>query len=225
MANVTMFNPAMDSSDRHVDVFFPAEAGSYPLIAYAHGLDNRPSDYTRLFRGLVSFGFVVACHRACHTGCHDDKSSLPLDPDGYAHYYKQQLLVIEWARQQAAGNSSSVFAQKVNFTQGVAAAGHSMGGQSTVFCSSYRNASAVGIAAMVTHHAYTHQHPAPTVPFLLMTGKKDDVAAAMMSSKVFRAEGGNATKGLVNKREWERGVPQRPPAVPAHAPAIRPTDQ
>ena len=167
MSNVTLTNPAMDSSDRSIDVFYPAEEGSFPLIAYAHGLDNGPSDYTPQFEGLVSFGYIVVCPRACHTGCHDDKASLRGDPSGFAHFYKQQLLAIEWAKKQASSNST-IF-RKADFTNGVAIAGHSMGGQSTVFSASFRNASANGIAAAVMHHAYTHEYPAPTIPFLAFT--------------------------------------------------------
>lgn len=104
--------------------------------------------------------------RACNIGCIDDLTSLPGDPPAFAHYYKQQLHVIDWAKTIP----DDIF-KTVNFTGGVGVAGHSMGGQATLFSSSYRNASEHGITAAVMHHAYTHEYPGPTVPFLAMTGE------------------------------------------------------
>lgn len=59
-----------------------------------------------------------------------------------------------------------------DFKWGVGIAGHSMGGQSTVFASSLGNASGSNITAAVMHHAYTHAYPAPQVPFLAFTGEQ-----------------------------------------------------
>ena len=152
----------MDSSDHRINVVYPAENGSFPLIAYAHGLDNDAGkDYSDLFSGLASFGYVITAHFACKEGCKDDRAGHWLDPPGFAHYYKQQLLAIRWAREQAA--SGNAVLRKVDFTRGVGIAGHSMGGQSTVYSSSYTNASAHNITAAVMHHAYTHEYPAPQV--------------------------------------------------------------
>jgi hypothetical protein len=109
--------------------------------------------------------YVIASPRACDIGCADDKASLPDDPLGFAHYYMQQLKAIDWAKTVP----DDVF-KTVNFTAGVGIAGHSMGGQATVFSASYQNASDHGIKAAVMHHAFTHEYPGPSIPFLAMTG-------------------------------------------------------
>merc|ERR1712070_1066212 len=81
---------------------------------------------------------------------------------------------------------------------GVGVAGHSMGGQATVYSSS---AAGVGydIKAAVMHHAYTHSFPAPEVPFLAFTGTKDRTAPPSMTHGFYEAEGANPARGLVNK--------------------------
>jgi alpha-beta hydrolase superfamily lysophospholipase len=186
-------------------VFYPvikgtaADGKTFPLIVYAHGDDSGDpgAHYKPLFEGLNSFGYIVAAARACNTGCKDDHANLPLDPGGFGHYYKEQLKVIQYAKQQA--NLSDAIFSQVNLTNGVGIAGHSMGGQSTVFASSYANATQNGITAAVMHHAYTHSYPAPTIPFLAMTGTSDLIASHKMTENYYHAQDACPTKGLVNK--------------------------
>ena len=159
-----------------------ADAGPAPFrfIAYAHGdggggiLD--PPAYFELLNAIASFGYVVASPRACDVGCIDDRTTLPFDPPAFGHFYMQQLDVISWAKTVP----DPLFAT-VNFTGGVGVAGHSMGGQATLFSSSYRNASDYDIRAAVLHHAFTHQYPGPAVPFLAMTGTDDHIAPPKMT--------------------------------------------
>lgn len=200
MTNVTLINQRMDSSDLRVDVYFPVTGGngSFPLIAFAHGLKNRPTDYLQLFSGIVSFGYVVVVPWACYVGCKDDTSTLPFDPPGFRNYYKQQLLALDWAFASAvAGNTSALM--KINTSSPAGISGHSMGGQSTLFSSSYSNASNHKVAAAVMHHAYTHEYPAPLVPFLAFTGKEDLIAPASMTEHFFTSEGASTSKGFVYK--------------------------
>jgi hypothetical protein len=158
---------------------------------------------------LVSFGYIITAHWACKNGCKDDKASLPLDPLGFAHYYKQQLLAIDWAKNQAKLGNSTIFA-KLNCSQGVGIAGHSMGGQATVFSSSFSNATNHGISAAVMHHAYTHKYPAPQIPFLAFTGARDDVAISKLTDRFVNASGGSTSKGLVNKKDANHFEPEDP---------------
>ena len=89
-SNTTITLSSLDSSDRRVILHFPIDPAtnacypnkSFPLISYAHGLDNEVTDYTRLFTGIVSFGYIIAAHHACKEGCHDAPLSLHLDPPG-----------------------------------------------------------------------------------------------------------------------------------------------
>lgn len=85
-----------------------------------------------------------------------------------------------------------------------------MGGQSTVFSSSFSNASNHGIVVAAFHHAFTHEYPAPQIPFLAFTGKEDDVASHTMSEDVFNAAGGCTTKGLVDKKDANHFEPEDP---------------
>ena len=82
----------------------------------------------------------------CHSPHH---AATPTRPacSGFGHYYKQQLKVIDWANAQAA--------LPINKTCGVGVAGHSMGGQSTLYSAAY-NSSTHNIKAAAMHHAFTH---------------------------------------------------------------------
>ena len=215
MASTTLQNVAtLDSSDQRVNLHYPVTTNntpindnhSFPLIAYAHGLDNAATDYTKLFESLVSFGFIVAAHWSCLEGCSDDKTSLPYDPPGFGHYYQQQLLVVDWMRNQTSLPCS------INFTVGVAIAGHSMGGQSTLFSSSLNNASQHGIVVAAMHHAFTHEYPAPSIPFLAFTGSEDVIAWSTMTEKFYNAaaEGHNQTRGYINKADADHFEPEDP---------------
>ena len=86
--------------------------------------------------------------------------------------------VLEWARNQTHNSSPPPPISRINFDLGFGIAGHSMGGQATLFSSSSQNATAYDIRAAVYHHAFTHIFPAPTVPFVVFTGERDMTAPA-----------------------------------------------
>ena len=160
----------MDSSDQLIDVFFPSGPASvgltFPLLCYAHGdSSSTPADhYPDLFEALVSWGYIVVAPRACPTGCHDDRTSLPLDPSGFAHYYEQQLKAIAWAKNQSALPGGDPALVTLDVSRGVAIAGHSMGGQATLFSAADADALAThDIRVAVMHHAFTHTNPPPLV--------------------------------------------------------------
>ena len=76
-----------------------------------------------------------------------------------------------------------------------------MGGEATVFSSSYNNASDYDIKAAVMHHAFIRdEHPAPQIPFLAMTGSDDSTADPAETEKYFNASGANPHRGFVNKK-------------------------
>lgn len=212
--NITFFFEGMDHSSQLIDVFFPvnvSESARFPMIVYAHGKsDAAPEDhYPDLFRSLVSFGFIIVAPRACPDGCVDDKTSLPHDPSGFGHYYYQQLKAIDWAKNQSTSSQGEpVLRRMLDLSKGVAVAGHSMGGQATLFSSSDADAVADhDIKVAVMHHAYTHSYPAPLVPFLAFTSVFDMTARPRMTRQFFAAEGAAATKGLVNKVKADHSEP------------------
>eukprot|EP00940_MAST-03C_sp_MAST-3C-sp2_P002944 g2944.t1 len=161
-------------------------------IAYAF-------DRQALFPAIASFGFIVVAPRACNTGCKDDRLSLKNDPANFGNFYKQHFVNIEWVRNMT--KTDDIIFSTVDLTHGVGIAGHSMGGQGTVFASSYDNASTYDIRSAVMHHAYTHEYPAPKVPFLAFTGVEDMTAPPKMAEAFFGAEGAAQPRGLVN-RKW-----------------------
>lgn len=193
----------LDSSDQHVDVYYPkaalANSSKFSFISYAHGWggggDQTPKSYGAILTSIASWGYIIAAPQACNRGCEDDSVRLPREAPGFGHFYKQQLLAIEWAK---SGPDKEV-TEMIDFSKGVGIAGHSYGGQATVFSSSYNNASAYDIKAAVMHHAFTHEHPAPQIPFLAMTGSSDIVAGSSMTENYFNAPGANPHRGLVNK--------------------------
>ena len=185
---------ALDESDRRVNVVFPTAEGRFPLVAYAHGFDDRGYvDYTDLFSDLASWGYVVVAPLSCRWGCVGDCKSQKHDPPCFGNYYLQQLKTIEWAQ-----TSPDAKALPINRSAGVAIAGHSMGGQATLFSAAY-NSSSYDIRAAAMHHAYTHEYPAAAVPFLAFTGELDDVAPPKMAESFYRTPGACSTRGLVNK--------------------------
>jgi hypothetical protein len=190
----------LDSTDHQIDCYHAVDpknkSQTFPLISYAHGDGGGGAilnvAYGTLLHKMASFGYVICATRSCNKGCHDDTTSLPHDPRGFGHFYLQQLDVLEWAK-------VSPVTPLIDFSKGVGIAGHSMGGQATVYSSSLKNTSAYEIKAAVMHHAYTHSYPAPLVPFLAFTGAKDTIAPPRMTEDYFNAKGANPIRGLVNK--------------------------
>mmetsp|Transcript_46576 Transcript_46576/g.154411 ORF Transcript_46576/g.154411 Transcript_46576/m.154411 type:complete len:332 (-) Transcript_46576:70-1065(-) len=204
---------SQDCSDRTVDVYTPAvPAGrSVPLISYAHGLFGGGgvdwSGYLIPLSAVASYGFVVAATRACNVGCKEQRNckSVRGDPPCFGDYYRQQIGVLEWAQNESRSRGPAHRAlSAVNHSLGYGVAGHSMGGQATLFASSYGNASASRIRAAVMQHPYSAtQLPAPAVPFLAFTGSADYVAPPRMSEAFYDAAGRQGTaahRGFVNKQ-------------------------
>ena len=121
----------MDSTSRDIAVYYPKGAAGqkFPFISYAHGDGGggarAQAGYAPLLKAMAAFGYVIALPKACDTGCHDDTTTLPHDPTGFAHYYLQQLKVFDFALEQSVAGDA-VFAT-VNASAGVGIAGHSMG--------------------------------------------------------------------------------------------------
>ena len=141
--------------------------------------------YFELLRAMSAFGYVIVAPRACDVGCIDPPhTNLPHDPPGFGNFYLQQLKGIDWAKNMTAARDPMF--TKINWAGGVGIAGHSMGGQATLFSSSYSNFTQYNIKAAVMHHAYTHTYPAPKVPFIVFTGARDTTAPARpMAEKIY----------------------------------------
>merc|ERR1712183_725526 len=101
----------MDGSDKKIDVWYPiGSAGQkFPFIAYAHGdtFGGRTTVFEngKILTAMSAFGYIIAAGESCDAGC-NDLATLPFDPPGFKNYYKQQLLVIDFAKQQAAAGDT-----------------------------------------------------------------------------------------------------------------------
>ena len=212
--NYTSFKVSqMDTTDQWIDVYYPTPTNStnrtYPLLSYAHGLaGGGPIDsiaYQPILESMASYGFILIFTRACNIGCADKCTTLPDDPFCFGHFYYEQLKQIEWAKNSSinVNTPGHSIMKKINHKVGYGVVGHSMGGQATLFSSSYKNATANNIKAAVMQHAYTHQYPSPTIPFLAFTGALDDVAPPSMTHNFFdaaAASGQAPNRALVNKK-------------------------
>ena len=203
--------PTMDITDKTVDVYYPSGAAAsgrrFPLISFAHGLAGGGSvdwlAYNPLLSHIASHGYIVASPRACDLGCAEHCRTLWGDPPCWGNYYQEQLKVLAWAQTNASRADPVMSA--VNHTVGYGVSGHSMGGQATLFSSSFENATRHNIKAAVMHHAFTDsEYPAPTVPFLAFTGTYDVVAFPEQTQRFFDAAataGKVKHRGLVNKKD------------------------
>jgi len=194
----TFSDHRFDWSNTHIDVIYPVtkDNKTFPLISYAHGFSNTADgDYDSLFRTLASWGYVVVAPKTCRYGCFSwwNCKNLPGDPVCYGDYYKMQLLAIDWARERSA-----VGKLPINFAVGVGVAGHSMGGQATLY-SAAMGADSHDIRAAVLQHPFTHTYPSiKNVPFLVFTSTNDTLATPNMSQQIFH----NASvpeRGLVER--------------------------
>ena len=95
---------------------------------------------------------------------------------------------IDWATSAATPLSS-----RINVSAGVGVAGHSMGGQATLYSSSTDGTRTHDIRAAAMHHPYTHSYPKPTVPYIVFTGDKDAIATPAMAEAIYA--GGRGSSG------------------------------
>lgn len=187
----------MDSTSNKVDVWYPKDAGSYPFISYSHGNTAGGSktvgDYDVLLSTMASYGYIIAAHESCDTGCAQGGTDI-LNPPGFKDMYKEQLKVIDWAKQQ----SDDVFSN-VNFEIGVGISGHSMGGQATMKASGSLGMGH-GIKAAVMHHAYSiNVYNAPLVPFAAFTGSADVIATPGQTTAFYSKAADSLPRAYINK--------------------------
>lgn len=189
VSTATFSCPELDLTDPFIEVFYPLDSPEQqtPLVSYAHGLneggtgpDGLVAKFTGLLSEIASYGFVVAATRSCDQGCEGpDRASLPLSPAGFGNFYFEQYRTIECAK--ALAGTSPVF-NKTDFER-VGIAGHSMGGQATMFSGADLEfaPSDYNIKAAVLHNAFGTQAEQLTVPFLAYTGTLDFTARPFMT--------------------------------------------
>lgn len=184
---------AMDITNKHITVFYPTNNPSpSKLIAYAHGyggggIQTTPV-YWEICEKLSSFGYVVTLHHSCDLGCLSDGKI------GFDYYYYEQLKAITWVEEMKEDGEEE-FVKNLDLDDGVAIAGHSMGGQATLFSSAY-NSTSHNIKAAAYHHAWTEDFPTPEIPFISFTSYYDDEAPQdTMGLPIYEIETEGITKG------------------------------
>jgi len=205
----TITSDLFDPSDQGLEIWYPDIAGStFPLVSYAHGMGGGGAllspGYFQLLNSIAGFGYVVVAPRACNLGCAEDRLSLPRDPPNFGNWYKQQLLAIDWAK-----NTSNPLSARINHSPGVGIAGHSMGGQATLYSASNGHPEAYDIRAAVMHHPFTHSYPSPTIPHIVFTGQQDRTATPEMAESIFQTEcdGCRSPKMIANKLDSGHHAP------------------
>ncbi|GMH76015.1 hypothetical protein TL16_g06943 [Triparma laevis f. inornata] len=84
-----------------------------------------------------------------------------------------------------------------------------MGGQSALSSSSYANATDHNITSAAMHHVFTHEYPAPQVPFLAFTGGLDYVAWRSMTKNFYGNPNSDVTtKGIVDRTSANHFEPE-----------------
>jgi hypothetical protein len=205
-------SPVHDASNQDVYVTAPVaevvtggDNLTFPLIAYAHGfLGGGVIDihgYGEFFHQLSSWGFVVAAHASCNTGCAmpyvssrwNSCGGLPeMKPShGWNSFYSETLKTIEFAR----NNSQLPPFDLINFSLGVAIAGHSMGGQSTAYAAGSKCTDEWDIRAAALHHPADGTNGASgrnigeniTVPLAAFTSTGDHICDASLARAIYSA--------------------------------------
>jgi hypothetical protein len=191
--HTTLKVPGLQISSDLVDVYY-ATNSTLPqrFIAFGHGASGgsviQPFVYKSILTALASWGFVIGACRSCIEGTCD------------GDYYKQQLILIDWAKKVGAGGDKIM--SLVNFTGGVGISGHSMGGGSTLMDSSAEQSAPHNIRAAVMLHAYTDSQvkkSVPVIPFLAFTGTSDTTAPSSMTKAFYAAASSSTPRGIVNK--------------------------
>lgn len=161
-----------DGSKLHL--YYPAgtTGEKFPLISYAHGIFGGGFDllgYTALFEQLASWGFVVIAPSACNNGCKDGVKSpwASCNPGAvvadnwmgkrWNTWFGEQIRAIAFAKefQNKSGNEGL---DLIDWSVGVAIAGHSMGGQATAKAAHENCTSHWNIKAAATHHGVSAEN-------------------------------------------------------------------
>lgn len=157
----------LDGTDPSAFVIYPSNGtGPFPLISYVHGLAGGDIDlvgYAELFGQVASYGFIIVAPDSCDFGCTDPSKGAPwsdcagLPPvqpsDLWAPWYAEGLKLIDWAKNMTNQGTDPIF-QKIDWSNGVGYAGHSMGGQAGVIAGNIQCTSRWNIKAIVLHHPF-----------------------------------------------------------------------
>ncbi|MDE3086449.1 MAG: hypothetical protein KGJ77_06750 [Acidobacteriota bacterium] len=202
---VTVFYPSRPTSSFRSVAPPDRRAAPYPLLVFAHGFPSSPDGYTRLLQAWASSGYVVAAPTFPLTN-----PNAPGGPD-LADYVNQpgdlSFVVTQLEAQSRAprGTLSGMVDPEA-----VGAAGHSLGGVTTLglvadsCCQDARVKAAVVMAG--DQLTYPNGHAEfPAIPLLFVHGSADPVVP--YASGIVAFDAASAPKGLLTIRGGDHEAP------------------
>ncbi|MEV8517273.1 chlorophyllase [Dactylosporangium sp. NPDC051484] len=149
----------------------PTTAGRFPVVVFSHGYTRRPEDYLRLFRIWAGAGFIVAAptfpHSVRGSKALDDKDIVNQPGDNAA------VLTAVLALDTAQGDPLQGRIE----SGAVAAAGHSLGGMTTVgmFTKHRDDRLKAGIVLAGGQWPFGVGYSGRPAPILFVHGRQDSV--------------------------------------------------
>lgn len=152
-------------------LYVPAAEGRHPVVVFSHGYTRHPEDYDLLFRTWADAGFLVAAPTFPKTA----RGAADLDIEDLAQQPGDVTAVIDGLMLMGAKKGDPLFG-RVDEAK-VAAAGHSLGGMTTVgLFSSARDARvSAGIVLAGSARTVGTGYDAPGASILFVHGAQDRV--------------------------------------------------
>jgi dienelactone hydrolase len=139
--------------------------------------------YQHHFSDLASFGYVVIAPRSCFMGCPGPTAVLEqpkvtgclpwVDGDGWIYFVHENTRALDYARTQS--DAGVEWASKIDWSKGVGALGHSMGGESLTQLAGAELSAKYNITAAVCEHCLACKETGDLIqtPAMFMTGTGD----------------------------------------------------
>ncbi|MEV0943030.1 alpha/beta hydrolase family protein [Micromonospora wenchangensis] len=179
---VTLWYPARGTAGGAAQRDAPVAAGRFPVVAFSHGLDGRPTDYRALTTRWTAAGFVVAAPMFPHTGKGTDGSVLDvLNQPADVSYVLDEVLALDVkAGDPLRGRLA---------TDRVAAAGHSAGGVTTIglFTTGRDERLRAGVVLAGTGLGVGTAFAGAAAPQLFVHGRADEVVDYAAGRAVYDA--------------------------------------
>lgn len=181
------FQSGSNETTRHMVVHYPSNGTStdrFPLIVYAHGASAGGlimAGYNVHFSSLASYGFVIIAPDSCMLGC----AGGPLH-GGWKTFRFEQIRALEFAKAQ----TSTTWGKIIDWSHGVAIAGHSMGGTSLVLNSAKDVATTYDIKATAVQHGFAigTDYTEISVPTMVFTGTNDSIVFPAITKQIYTGD-------------------------------------
>ncbi|WP_194823566.1 chlorophyllase [Micromonospora sp. S-DT3-3-22] len=179
---VTLWYPARGTAGGAAQRDATVAAGRFPVVAFSHGLDGRPTDYRALTTRWAAAGFVVAAPMFPHTGKGTDGSVLDVlnQPADVSYVLDKVLALDAKAGDPLRGRLA---------TDRVAAAGHSAGGVTTIglFTTGRDERLRAGVVLAGTGLGVGTAFAGAAAPQLFVHGRADEVVDYAAGKAVYDA--------------------------------------